>query len=355
MEDNATHKYKAILMPPTGKSYWFSGSSEKISSPSRDSAAIFAPDFFLKDSKPWVRFQEVQVQDSMDLARNKTKKIQAQKLIKFQKAEFEKFASDFDRIQTAISEAKIEKAVPISFDVSPMPLDFFEQVLPGIFDSICANLKKRAAYLLNLESSGFIGLSPELFLDWNIHGGTLTSCALAGTAPIHEAGRLLEDVKERKEHQLVIDQVAATLEKFGEVIVGKTEVLELGTLAHLKTPITCRLQNKSVDPSQILEWVKALHPTPALGIKSDKVDFAWLEDLHDQDRRGRFGTPFGVWDPNYGAKFFVAIRNMQWTSEELFLGAGCGIIKESNLKKEWQELELKKQSVLKLMGFGDSL
>jgi len=49
-------------------------------------------------------------------------------------------------------------------------------------------------------------------------------------------------------------------------------------------------------------------------------------------------------------KSLVAIRNIQWDKNKSYIGSGCGIVKKSELNKEWAELTLKRNSVKKYLG-----
>ena len=81
----------------------------------------------------------------------------------------------------------------------------------------------------------------------------------------------------------------------------------------------------------------ALHPTPALGAFPKEAGFTWLENYNQQMPRGRYGAPVGCLLNNQ-ATCIVAIRNVQWKGSQAKIGAGCGIVKESVLENEWNEI-----------------
>ena len=63
----------------------------------------------------------------------------------------------------------------------------------------------------------------------------------------------------------------------------------------------------------------------------------------------RFGAPFGVVvDGEFSS--VVAIRNISWSGNDVFLPSGCGVIEESTLANEWEELALKRNSVKDILG-----
>jgi menaquinone-specific isochorismate synthase len=195
---------------------------------------------------------------------------------------------------------------------------------------------------------GMLGCTPELL--FRRDGKTIRTMAMAGTRRHDEVGRLplLEDPKERREHQLVIDSIVSELTPFGRVEVGMTEVATLPQLSHLKTLI-------NLDPAQervsFDELIRALHPTPALGAFPRKAGWKWLQTLEAQNDlpRQRYGAPFGaIWKDQAGQDqglAVVAIRNVQWQDERILLCAGCGVIAESELDREWQEIEGKIRAV----------
>ena len=47
--------------------------------------------------------------------------------------------------------------------------------------------------------------------------------------------------------------------------------------------------------------------------------------------------------------FLVAIRNIQWDVDKTLLGSGCGIVSESKIEREWNELTLKRKAVKELL------
>ena len=65
----------------------------------------------------------------------------------------------------------------------------------------------------------------------------------------------------------------------------------------------------------------------------------------------RYGAPVGyIEEGGKDSRCLVAIRNMQWKDNWIGLGAGCGIVPESRLDLEWEELQLKIQSIKEILG-----
>ena len=103
-------------------------------------------------------------------------------------------------------------------------------------------------------------------------------------------------------------------------------------------------------PPAFEEIVQALHPTPALGAHPREVGRYWLLDYQQHFDRLRFGAPVGYTDPSTRiSRCFVAIRNVQWQPNRMLIGAGCGIVANSDPETEWNEILLKLKAVKALL------
>jgi menaquinone-specific isochorismate synthase len=197
---------------------------------------------------------------------------------------------------------------------------------------------------------GFVGASPELLVARE--GDRVWSRPLAGTAPRHgrsgsdvqSASWMLSSTKERQEHRLAADAVAATLAGFcNDLTVAETPALvPVGTLAHLGTPIEGRL----ADPrSSALALATALHPTPAVAGTPTRAALAHLAAVEGLDR-GRYAGPVGWVDAAGDGRWAVGIRSAQLAGSRARLLAGNGIVAESVAEMELAETELKLQPML---------
>ena len=95
-------------------------------------------------------------------------------------------------------------------------------------------------------------------------------------------------------------------------------------------------------------FCEKLHPTAALGGYPAKKAFEWLEQEPTQKRKRFFGAPFGFFNGKDKAFCLVALRSLEWTDSETHIYSGGGLVKESNLQKEWRELFLKREQVKNL-------
>lgn len=202
----------------------------------------------------------------------------------------------------------------------------------------------------NGKGQNFIGASPERLL--NIHNRRLITDALAGSAPrgqtvaedVDLAQRLLNSEKEQREHQLVVEFIAQQLRALGlhpdfAEIPG---LLQLSNIQHLHTPIQA-----SIPPHlHPLEVVAALHPTPAVaGMPRQTACEQILQ--YEQFDRSLYAAPLGWVDAQGNAEFIVGIRSALLDGKRARLYAGAGIVAGSDPDREFAEVKLKLQALLR--------
>ena len=93
----------------------------------------------------------------------------------------------------------------------------------------------------------------------------------------------------------------------------------------------------------------ATAPTPPIfDYKAEGMN--WLENYQKKIDRKRYGAPVGFCLPNGNCSCYVAIRNAQWSEGKMKIGAGCGIVPQSKLDLEWDEIQLKVKSIKNILG-----
>lgn len=290
--------------------------------------SFFAPDFALNDQEPWLIGEEVQFRT--------VERVPLPEL----RAKAEPSSADFQRsfedILERIERHEFEKVVPMVCE----ELEFAKPLARDMFP--LAPMEGRFSYGFEFGDEGMAGLTPELL--FQVKDGRLTTMALAGTG--RSGGpSLLADRKEMFEHNLVVEHIERELKPFGRVHTGQTVEREYGLLKHLFTPIEAVLDREP----DFMSFVRALHPTAALGGWPRKPAVEWLERQEFHRARRRFGAPFGYKD-GHDMKCVVAIRGVQWCENRLLVASGCGVVKESRVLNEWRELELKRASIYRWLG-----
>ncbi len=330
------------------------------SSPDQDTSTWFYfPDFFLSDSHPWLHLKNTAIL-TIDELLSSLESIHENNFDKpfssiyWENPNKEDFEKGFWDLQNLFKKNVLEKAVLYTL------LKSLDQISPSHRTQIIINIlryvKENPAFAYGFwnNSEGMLGATPELlFRTQSTSPAILETMALAGTlktSSMTPEQSLFQDKKLFQEHKIVVDDIVTRLDNFGKINLENLQWLELPTLAHLYTPIFVELKQKM----DFLSFVKALFPTPALGGFPREFALKWLIEYNSLLPRRRFGAPVGFWDRKLNRKVcYVAIRNVQW-NDTLFIGAGCGIIAESDLETEWQEILLKAHSVIGLLNLSNA-
>jgi salicylate biosynthesis isochorismate synthase len=194
----------------------------------------------------------------------------------------------------------------------------------------------------------FVGASPERLIKRS--GRAVASEALAGTIGKQDEGdaaRLLASNKDRGEHALVVDAIAATLgARCSSLSVPATpEVRTLRHLHHLRTTIAGTLRGSE----HVVALVAAMHPTPAVGGTPTAAAIEFIA-AHEPTSRGWYGAPVGWFDAAGDGEFAVAIRSVLIDGDRAEVWAGCGIVADSVPLDELHETWVKQRAVLGALG-----
>ncbi len=189
----------------------------------------------------------------------------------------------------------------------------------------------------------FLGATPEHLI--SKVGTTLRTEALAGSAPAGDGQSLLTSEKDQHEHRLVVDAIRTALEPHATLeMEAKPSLRELPNVVHLHTAIRGTLH----DATHVLELVRALHPTPAVGGVPKQVAADWIatRERARYGARGWYAAPFGAFDEHGDGRFVVALRSGLLTGDSASAWAGCGIVGASEPEREYEESALKFRAFL---------
>ncbi|MCH8539746.1 MAG: isochorismate synthase [Opitutales bacterium] len=194
------------------------------------------------------------------------------------------------------------------------------------------------------RGESFLGATPERLLQVNGHlyrTEAIAGSAARGKTAVEDArrgGALLESVKDRHEHQLVIDTILKRFKTLGLMVkpLPAPRLLTLPNVHHLRTPVHGE-GREGLSPMEVLD---GLHPTPAVGGKPLPPALAAIPRLEAFDR-GPYAGTLGWIGPKGAMDFLVAIRSALLKGEKLRLFAGAGIVADSQPDTEWAETELK--------------
>jgi menaquinone-specific isochorismate synthase len=197
---------------------------------------------------------------------------------------------------------------------------------------------------------GMIGASPELLVSRS--GDVVRSHPLAGTAPrsgdpavdARIANALVASTKDQLEHRLTIDMVHDTLLPWCSYLDEEAEpsIVAVANVQHLGTLVEGRLSKPL--PS-VLDLVRALHPTPAVGGHPRADALALIDELEELDR-GRYAGAVGWVDADGNGRWAVALRCAQISGSSARLYAGVGVVRDSDPDAELAETQAKFAAML---------
>lgn len=312
--------------------------------------SFYFPNFFLVDASPWFHYEfveEIEIKDLLQLIlKHKAAFHTCSSAYTWKNEHYPLFCRTFEDLKLKIASKQLHKAVPFIFETSSATM-----TTSHLINSLCnllGNMQGHPLYLYGFwdKDEGMLGLTPEILFRYQTKE-QLQTMACAGTCGKNaDIKEFLLDPKQAQEHQIVVDGISHALNSFGKVNVGEKQLLSLPNINHLVTPITVDL---AIFPD-FKAIVGALHPTPALGAFPRNPGNQWLKSYEQHIRRRRFGAPAGYINGNGSAACYVAIRNIQWDQKELLIGAGCGIVADSQCDDEWKEINLKLKAIKKSLG-----
>lgn len=262
----------------------------------------------------------------------------------------EKWRDLVQKATLAINEGKAAKIVlardmDVLFETSPN----ITMALESLVDTQVSSF----VFAYEQGESCFIGATPERLV--RIEQEQLFSACLAGTAPRGQtpeedekiAVDLLQDKKNREEHNYVVQMIKSAVSNACTMVKVPNEpvIYPLKNLQHLYTPVSATLKQGYT----ILDIVKHLHPTPALGGLPRKASMDFIRSYEPLER-GWYGGPIGWFDAHQNGEFAVAIRSGLITGKQVKLFAGCGVVKDSDPSAEYRETKMKFAPMLNALG-----
>lgn len=188
-----------------------------------------------------------------------------------------------------------------------------------------------------------LSFSPEVFLHRN--GDTISTRPIKGTAKVGD-DFLKKDIAE---NIMIVDLMRNDLSKIcKEDTISVPDLLqreELPYASQLVSEVAGKLRRKAT-------WAEIFSATFPPGSVTGAPKSSALKFIaHYETDRNIYCGAFGVLDAaNDSALLKVAIRTFWKQDGYLYYGAGAGITWESEAQSEWEETELKAQTLLQLLG-----
>lgn len=291
-----------------------------------------------------------------------------QEEVNFMNVSSREAASVYFRSSFARSSSATEYTALVNRGIKKIAEGYFEKVvpsrtklvaLPDSFDEVNLFLKLSKKYphaLVSLVSSAetgtWLGATPELLVstDSQLRFKTV---ALAGTKPITpdtDVRTVAWTQKEIEEQALVCRYIISCFKKIRlrEYEEHGPKTIVAGNVLHLKTDYEVDMIATGF-PQLGSTMLKLLHPTSAVcGMPlQNALDFLLQEEGYDREFYSGYLGPVNI---DHESHVYVNLRCMQILKDnKANLYAGAGVTIESNAQKEWEETEIKMNTLLNVI------
>ena len=262
----------------------------------------------------------------------------------------EEYLRTISKVTQTIKDNNAQKVVI----ARSLKMEFKEQLTAPQVLSHVIN-EQPESYLFGLEHEGllFFGASPERLV--KVDERRAYSSCVAGSIKRGKTAEednlfgqsLLNDAKNLGEHRYVVEMIAKTFAKncIKYKVPNHPRLLKIRDIQHLFTPVEGELTSEAT----ILQLVKHLHPTPALG-GVPRMEAMEVIRQHESMNRGYYAAPLGWIDAEGNGEFAVAIRSALLRDNKAFLYAGGGIVADSTPESEYEETLVKFRPMLRALG-----
>ena len=257
-----------------------------------------------------------------------------------------KAKSDFENLVVkginSIHENKFEKVVLSRKEI----LETVNFDLVSVINKLFGNYKSALRYCFFHPKIGlWFGATPEQLLQ--VSDNHFDTVSLAGTQKFVDTTDVIWKEKEKEEQQIVTDFISENLRKLSNSVqVSEPFTTRAGNLLHIKSTISGNL-NADFNLKNI---IGILHPTPAVcGLpRSETKKFIIENENYDREFYSGF---LGELNTDNKTDLFVNLRCMKVKENEAHIYAGCGITKDSNPEKEWDETVNKSMTMKNCLDF----
>ncbi len=255
--------------------------------------------------------------------------------------ERQSYSSAFSMIKEAMDRKIADKVVLARrMEVSDVP----SHVLPYVFEQLCRSHPNAFVYFIDHPDVGrWMGASPETFLEKD--GSHLKTVALAATrnSNVHSEDWNLKELEEQGLVSVFIDEVLNEF-NINDFEKDGPSPVRAGEMIHLRTTYRFEADDLKASTGQFL---KALHPTPAVGgyPKDEALQLIQKAETFDRGLYSGFLGPVS----RDAFRFFVNIRCMQLVDDAAILYLGGGLTRDSGEEHEWKETQLKAGTLLSVL------
>lgn len=248
-----------------------------------------------------------------------------------------------------IEDGAFEKIVPSRAKRVELP-ESFDAI--DTFQKLCDTYPNALISFVSIPNVGtWMGASPELLIQVE-NNRIFKTVALAGTKPF-EPGTDIRNVawtqKEIEEQALVSRYIISNFKKIRlrEYDEQGPKTVIAGNVMHLKTTYAVDMKETNF-PQLGSVMLQLLHPTSAVCGMPLEESLAFLKANEGYDREFYAGY-LGPVNVSNTISLFVNLRCMQLADTQAILYAGAGVTADSIPESEWDETEIKLNTLLKVI------
>ncbi|MFN8356955.1 MAG: chorismate-binding protein [Spirosomataceae bacterium] len=253
-----------------------------------------------------------------------------------------------------IHQGEFQKVVLSRTKQIPLPTDFD---INQVFDQLCEAYPNAFVSAVWLPEQGeiWLGATPETLVSVDSNG-MFRTISLAGTQSAYREDRTLLPLSEARWTQKEIEEQALVSRyivscfkriRLREYIENGPKTARAGNLIHLRTDFL--VDTKAVNFPQLgTAMLQLLHPTSAVcgTPKQPALEFILENENYHRDLYSGFLGPVNI---EFETHLFVNLRTMKVGGDNATLFAGAGITEDSIPEKEWNETEMKCQTLLSVI------
>ncbi len=249
-----------------------------------------------------------------------------------------------------ILTSELNKVVPSKIKLHNLPNNFS---LAEVFVKLCNKYPTAFVSVISTKEFGtWLTATPELLINVN-EKGIFETMALAGTQKHIEAKELHEVawVDKDIEEQAMVSRYI--INRFKEIrlrdfVEEGPMTVRAGNLNHLCT--TFKVDSKATDFQNLGGvMLNLLHPTSAVCGMPKEAALSLIDKIEEHNRKFYTGY-LGPVNIHNKTSLYVNLRCMELFSQKANLFAGAGVTAISNPEKEWDETELKFNTLLNIIG-----
>ncbi|MBX2963549.1 MAG: chorismate-binding protein [Cyclobacteriaceae bacterium] len=248
-----------------------------------------------------------------------------------------------------IEHGHAEKIVPSRIKAVPLPSSFD---VAETFIHLERNYSNAlVSFVYTPKHGAWLGASPEILV--SVEKNTFRTIALAGTQA-YQTGINLKQVawtqKEIEEQAMVSRYIINCFKKIRlrEFEEHGPKTVIAGNLMHLKTDFSVDMKATNF-PQLGSVMLRLLHPTSAVCGTPLESARKFLQE-HEGYAREFYTGFLGPVNLNESSHLFVNLRCMQLFADKAWLYAGAGVTADSIPVKEWEETEIKMNTLLEVIG-----